>query len=129
MVERDVQYSMIPRLLNRFDHIEYRLVVDSRDDISQLEDAISNVHKARFQEQRDTMVAEMLAAAPRAIPQAAPAPQVACHRGPGALYAKLPRPLPAGHEAIVDRPLPGSTCSSHGAHRGLQPAHRTALAA
>ena len=99
MVEHELQEPVLQRLLNRLDRIEYRLVADSRDDISQLKDAVSNFHKARLQEQHDTMIADMWAAAPRAATQASPAPQVASHRGPGALYAKLPRPLPAGHAA------------------------------
>ena len=92
MVQQDVPDTLLQRLLNRLDHIEYRLVPGSRDEATR--DALSQFQRARLLEQQDQLIADIVASAPRQVPT------VASHRGPGA-YPALPRPLPAGHAAVA----------------------------
>ena len=72
-------------LLTRLDHIEFRLCKDqqeetrdAKDQLADVREEIMRMHKARIMEQEDRLLADTLAAAPRAsLPCMA-----ASHRGP-----------------------------------------------
>ena len=109
MAQHGVEDSLLQRLLSRLDHIEYRLMADSREEIAQVKSSVEHMREARLQEQHDNMIADMLAAAPRVVSVPTQQQAVASHRGPGAISeSKLPRPLPAGHAGVAS-PDPSQT--------------------
>ena len=81
--------QLVQALLNRMDHLEYRLLRDTREQVDDLRDTVGNIQKARR------------ALAEEGEP--ARAPLVASHRGPGA-EAPLPAPSPAVDPAPAQAP-------------------------
>ena len=92
--QSDTTQQLVQRLLTRMDHLEYRLIRDTRhdvehthDELSQLRSVVGHMQKARKMEAEDSLVANTLAEAPRAqpahAPARAPAPCSVGHRGPG----------------------------------------------
>ena len=86
---------LVQRLLTRMDHLEYGLLDQSNRQLQDLTGVVDNMRRARLLEQEDNLLADMLAAAPRAVPPAA------SHRGPG---SEPPRPKPAPAPAPTPTP-------------------------
>ena len=106
----NLSQELLQRFLTRMDHIEYRLIQEQKDDVSDaradIEDVkamIGHMQRARQLEAQDIAIADALARAPRQVPA------VGSHRGPGAVAPSkaAPSPAPPG-SAPTPLPAPAS---------------------
>ena len=86
----EVPNVLVQALLNRMDHLEFTLLRESSEDVSELRQIVGNIQRARRAQVEEVETAR------------APAP-VATHRGPGSLPVPSAPPISIAESNALER--------------------------